>query len=498
MMAPGARDRALLAAASGVLVALPFLVVRFPPITDLPQHVAQIRLLLETIGHPASPYTIQWFTPYALVYGVIGAAWAAVGPLAAGRVAMLGIGLLWMAAIHGLAAARGRSPAAATLASALFFSHNVYWGFYNFVFTWPIFLLWLYLTTGKRARRTGGTDLAALLGCAALLYMSHILWLAVAILWLVLSGFAFRVPVAVLALRLTSVTPVLVGAALWYPHLAARGFRSPTMWGPSPLVRVTPRWLVSAGLGGLTGPIEGLVLGGIALWLVAGFWGCRRPDRARGAIDREWLLAAGLLLVLALLLPIQHTNTIRFAERWAPCAIILALLAVPAPRIRPLLQRGVAVGLLGILTLTTAAVWRTFERANLAGLQAALDALPARPRVIGLDYVGSTPLLNGRPFLQTFAYAQVIHGGTLNFSFAEFAPSLVVYADRRRVPWAPNLEWFPERVRPGDFLYFDYALINGGPDLHRSVPERFPVMPVTTSGTWRLYATRGGKPPDPG
>src|SRR5262245_19959173 len=138
--------RLSLALATAACLALPFLVVRFPLITDLPQHVAQIRLLVDTVGHPDSPDTVQWFTPYALVYSLLGVAWTTVGPLHAGRVAMLAIGFLWVAAIHLLAASRGRSPAAATLASALFFSHVMYWGFYNFVFTWPLFALWLLLT----------------------------------------------------------------------------------------------------------------------------------------------------------------------------------------------------------------------------------------------------------------------------------------------------------------------------------------------------------------
>jgi hypothetical protein len=495
-MTPGGRERVLLAGVAGVLVAVPFLVVRFPPITDLPQHVAQIRLLLETVGHPESPYTVQWLTPYALVYGLIGTAWASVGPMAAGRVAMLAIGLLWVGTIHLLAAARGRSPAAATLACTLFFSHVLYWGFYNFLFTWPFFALWLVMTTGPRARRTGWTDLGLLLGCAVLLYASHILWLAVAIVWLVGSGLLFRVPLRVLALRVACVAPVLLVAALWFPHLAQRGFRSPTVWGANPLARLWPGWLVGAGLGGLTGPVEGLVLGAIALWLALGLWAAwSRESRAHEAIEWEWLVASGLLLAMALLLPILHTNTIRFAQRWLPFSIILALLAIPAPRLRPSLLRGLAVCLLAVLTLTTATVWRTFERNDLSGLQGALDALPPRPRVIGLDYVGSTPLIAGRPFLQTFAYAQVIRGGTLNFSFAEFAPSLVVYADRRRTPWTGGLEWFPERVRTGDFLHFDYALVNGGPDVHQAIVDRFPLVPVTTSGFWRLYATSGPKLP---
>ena len=488
MTTPG--TRASLALATAACVALPFLVVRFPPITDLPQHVAQVRLFLETVGRHHSPYVVQWFTPYALVYGALGAAWAVVGPLSAGRVTMLLIGLLWVATIHLLAATRGRSPAAATLACALFFSHIVYWGFYNFVFTWPLFVLWLMLTTGQPARRTGWTDLVLLLGCAALLYASHILWLAMAVLWLVGSGLLFRLPFGVLALRVACVTPVLLGAALWFPYLARRGFGSVTGWGPSPLARLKPGWVLDAAFGGLSGPTEAIVLGGIAVWLAAGLWGARnRRDGIRGATDRECLLGAGVFMLLTLFLPIKYTNTIQFAERWAPFAIILALLALPTPPIRPLLERAAALGLLALLAVSTAVVWRTFEQANVAGLQAALDALPTRPRVIGLDYVGSTPLLKTRPFIQTFAYTQVVHGGTLNFSFADFAPSLVVYADPRRLPWTGGLEWFPMRVRSEDFAHFDYALINGDPDVHRAIVGRFPLVPVTTGGTWRLYAT---------
>ncbi len=482
---------------SCILVACPFLIVRFPPITDLPQHVAQIRLLLETVGHLDSPYTVQWFTPYALVYALIGAAWAVVGPLDAGRIAMLAIGLLWVGATHHLAAVRDRSPAAATLASTLFFSHVVYWGFYNFLFTWPIFALWLILTTGERARRVAWTDLALLLGCAVLLYASHVLWLAAAVLWLVVSGLVFRVPLGSLALRLSSVMPVLVGVAVWFPHLDERGFRSVTAWGPSPLARLAPKWLLDAAFGALAGPVEPIILGGIVAWLAFGLWGAwsRRPG-GRGSTDRELLLAAGLFLALALFLPRQHTNTIRFAQRWMPFAMTLGILALPVPPLRSLVQRAIALGFLATMTLTTAAVWHTFERTSLAGLRAALEALPERPRVIGLDYVESTPLLKTRPLMQVFAYSQVVHGGRLNFSFAEFAPSLVVDALPQRRPWTPGLEWFPESARPGDFAYFDYALINAGPDLHRRVAEEFPIVPVTISGTWRLYATRGARPPE--
>jgi hypothetical protein len=95
--------------------------------------------------------------------------------------------------------------------------------------------------------------------------------------------------------------------------------------------------------------------------------------------------------------------------------------------------------------------------------------------------VQESAVIKGRPFLQTFAYAQVEHGGRLNASFAGFAPSLVVYRQRRPAPFTANLEWFAERVRPDDFAYFDYALINGGPDSHAQT-LRLPLAAVTENG----------------
>src|SRR5262245_37973151 len=65
-----ARARMVAALLGGALLALPFLAVRFPPITDLPQHVAQIRLFLAALADPDGAYRIQWFTPYSAAYVV--------------------------------------------------------------------------------------------------------------------------------------------------------------------------------------------------------------------------------------------------------------------------------------------------------------------------------------------------------------------------------------------------------------------------------------------
>jgi hypothetical protein len=489
--ADSARTRVLAAMLCGALVAIPFLGVRFPPITDLPQHAAQIRLFLAALGDPEGAYRIQWFTPYSAAYALLGAAWALSTPANAGRLAVLALGLLWVLAVHGLAARRRRPVAAAALATVLIFNHTLYWGFLSFSVGGLAFIIWMLVTARTSSRQSARCDGVLQLSAGVLLYFSHALWFAFAVAWLVLYGAAHRWPWRVALWRLGSVAPLVAGAALWYPHLAALGFVSPTVWFTPPPARLSPEWIVDATLGGIYGPTEYLTAAVIAAWIVGGLW--QRRGGLADAVDWDLLWTGALLVALGLLLPDQHMNTIQFAARWLPLGASLVVLAVPAPAVLPALQRPLALALVAVFCLGTALAWMAHERDELSGLAAALAALPDDQRVIGLDLVQESRTIKGRPFLQTFAYAQVLHGGRLNMSFAGFAPSLVVYRQRRPVPWTPNLDWFAERVRRDDFSHFDYALINGSAEVHAQATG-LPLVAVTDAGRWRLYRVDAAGP----
>src|SRR5215813_10159706 len=83
--------RVLLATVCCLLLAVPFVSVRFPPITDLPQHLAQIRLLHDAVANPDSVYRIQWLTPYILSYVPLTLAWQLAPSESAGRIAMISL-----------------------------------------------------------------------------------------------------------------------------------------------------------------------------------------------------------------------------------------------------------------------------------------------------------------------------------------------------------------------------------------------------------------------
>jgi hypothetical protein len=277
---------------------------------------------------------------------------------------------------------------------------------------------------------------------------------------------------------------VLLLALIWYPRLQHGGFVSPTVWFDGLATRVTPAWLVDAALGGIRGPAEYALLLLLLAWIVAGALTFRRHPW-NGNAD---CLAAGIMFAaLGLLLPDQHMNTILFATRWMPPALILLLLAMPEPPVLHRLQGPLAFTVVAMFCLGTALAWRQFERDELSGLREALAVVPSDARVVGLDFAKESPIIKGRPFLQTFAYAQVLHGGTLNFTFAVFPASLVVYRTSPLRPWTRNLEWFAERATPADLDQFDYALLNGGDALHGTMGTVPQLLPRTHEGRWRLY-----------
>jgi hypothetical protein len=461
-----------------VALSVPLAIVDYAPITDLPQHAAQIELLADALGNP--------HTPYSLVYGIIGLCWLVFGAMDAGRTALMLIGIVSTLALHVFAARRERPLATVTLVSVLFYSHVVYWGFYQFALGWPVFLLWLELV--RRSYTSAWREVVALFLCSCLLYATHVLWLAVAIAWLAVGDLIFGRRLKSMIYRLATVLPALVLVAIWYPSLADYGFDSNTIWTLNPLERVVSLvWLFTATLGGLFGPAEYVVYALLLAWPVVGViqsWG-----ELRSRVDRELVLLGALFVVAALLLPDCLQRTIEFAKRWVPFGTTLLLLGLPAPRLGHRIVTGIAAGaVVAAFSVVTSISWLEFERTEMTGFDRVLSELPASKRVLGLDFVQRSEFVRNRPFMHASAYGQLGRGGTLHFSFADFGPSLILYREPRDIPWTGSLEWYPRTFdKQRDLQYFDYVIVNDTGPLHATairVPE---LEPVTHEGRWRLY-----------
>jgi len=177
--------------------------------------------------------------------------------------------------------------------------------------------------------------------------------------------------------------------------------------------------------------------------------------------------------------------------RFALFGLILILAAAPRPpQIGSRVFRVIPAALAAVFLLISANAWRSFEVRELSGLGEAIDALPQNSSVLGLDYMRESEYIKGFPFLQTFAYAQVVKGADLNFSFAEHGSGLANYSGSRKSTWSPGLEWSPHRVRPDDFLQFEFTLVNGDEKIHGFAKQVPSLVPVTGTGRWRLYRRR--------
>lgn len=471
-------------AAAAVLSAVPLLAVTFPPTTDLPQHMSQVRLLLDA-SRGGDAYRVNWLGANTLAYWPLAGFWLAVSPIASGRLTLLLLVLAAVGAIFLLARRRGRPLESAILASLLVFGPALYWGFLSFLAGWPIFLLWLDESERPLTARRG----AALAGASLLLYLGHVLWLAVAGIWLVIRVVSAR-DRRDGALRLATLLPAALAAAAWYSRLsAARGagaFDLAPHWLTAPVARLAPSALVDAMFGGLRGAGEPLVAALIVAWAAAAVLTNR--GRIRKGLDGGLLGAAALFLAVVLIAPDKYMNTLFFSQRWLSPATALVLLGLPAPRLPRAAALAVPSLALLIFSVHTATAWRTFERHELAGLHACLNALPqGGGRLLGLDIVKTSHRIKGRPFLQISAYGQVLNGVDLDFSFAEHATGIVSYKRSPSNKWTRGLAWFPERMVVSDLPYFDHVLVNAPDAIHaRLAVDRY--LKSTGSGSrWRLY-----------
>ncbi|MCX7984879.1 MAG: hypothetical protein N3A63_08260 [Bacteroidetes bacterium] len=469
----------------------PFLTVQFIPITDLPQHLAQIRLFYDILSSPHnSPFAVTWFSANVLVYWILALLWLILPPLGAGTFFMILLVLSWILSIYFLAWKTHRNPFPAVLASTLVFNASLYWGFINFLIGFPLFVLWCVyvLCPTKQSSYSKHSAITFLLSVG--LFLAHALWFAVALVSLLLVNIRRKFPLKMYFAYIVGIAPIVLYAVIWFPSLAetrsSLKFDTSAHWIFSPIERLHPLWIINSIYGGLKNPVEWIVVLIVCGWIVLSLLTNRKDLRT--LINWDMFRIASFLLTIVYLAPEKYVNTIYFASRWYPMAVLFFIIALPTPKINTLVQLGTVVGAFIVLTVVTTISWRMFERYENTGLKESLATIPWKARILGLDFVKESQILCGRPFLQTFAYAQVFRNAELNFSFALHQSGIVRLTDTTIAKqWTPGLEWFAERVRFEDFDYFDYALINAPEDLHNALTMLPLLKQITTTGRWRLY-----------
>lgn len=157
-------------------LALPIWLSDLPPMTDVPQHAAQVSLLLEILSGSAhwGQYEIRWFTPYLFAYLITAALAIGVGvPAACKIVISIALVALPLSVRYLIVRTKG-VPQASWLAVFGSFGFTYQWGFVSFMLAivlmvFALTILWSYV---DGLGLTEGVKLAGMVVC---LFFCHAL-----------------------------------------------------------------------------------------------------------------------------------------------------------------------------------------------------------------------------------------------------------------------------------------------------------------------------------
>ena len=483
----------LVLAASGLLAA-PALVFAYLPMTDLPQHWAEVRIL-HSLDDPqfgfAANYVTAWsdtlyWLPYALALGL-----AKLLPFEAAMRGTVFLSLLaYPLGVLALLRALGKPAWLGLLALPLVYNRAVFWGALQFNFSLGLALVaCAQLAAPRRGWRS--ELLTAATVAAVVLSNPYGVMLVIAFAGLVFV-FGDRVGLARHWLPLGALA---LGIAAWL--WVGNGSFPP---GPSyfePLARRLKDFDDEI-LGGYRAHWEdGLLLAWLATWFLLSHdslpvtrqrWRALAP--AARAVCVLPLLCAGLYFALPTHTAYAKAVHFRFAvlaAAWLPLAAGSGGLAR-----WPRLARALLAGLtLATLTLAWVQLARFDHEART--FEAVLARLPEQPRVLALTFDREGRVMRTAPYLHFLAYAQARHGGVIAASFVgEFWQFPLRDAPgSERPPSPPDLAWRPQDFDPNGFgAWYDWVIVRARHFGEReSLPEAAYEL-VLDAPPWRLYRAR--------
>ncbi len=493
---------------AGIVLALPILVLRYPPMPDLAMHEATIaimRRLHDASFVPAGMYFVVAPQANQLFHFLAFALALVVATDTACKVVVAASGLLIVVAMARLLTRTGRSAALAPLVSFVALGWCFRWGLVANLLGFGLFLL-LLPPLFDLAKAPTGRRVLACSGASLLLVFAHetsaLAYAAVAVALVVLglpaSGRrpAPLIPAAVVlalaALQALSgrFSPALMGASM---------NRTGSDYGLEPLDRLMI--LPGAVFGGAvtTHLVIESVFALVAL-VVAG-WARARETGPSGepgdvgesvAFVHRFALLALFFLALYLLFPMSVGGSTLLAHRFLPPAFACLLLAC-SPRVESRVTRWLgAVTSLAPLVVV-ALLWPTFLAGDRRArdLDVVLAALPDDSSVAQLDLTPRPPA-RVAPVPGLASRAQAVHGGRMLFGFIDQPPyPLYIRPELRWNEPVARLTTMPFAFLPSvDGHRFAYLLVlETDPRAESLVPDALTpeYEPVRAQGQWQLF-----------
>jgi len=471
-----------------LLAGLPIFSVNFLPMTDLPQHLAQVHLFYKNLYQPSSEYEINLFMPNLLVYWLMILLWKIVNPIMTGQIIAFIIATLWIMAIFLLGYNTNRSLPLVIISSTLVFNTSFYWGFINFLIGFFFFVLLLILLEKKK--EVNWFLVAKIFTLGLLLFFSHVLWFLAGMIYTILSSSFSKNSFKESLAKIAGLVPISIISFSWFVYfnkaLGATEFLLTPSWIVSPISRLSPGWILENTYGGIKSPITAFLLLIIILWIVVTILFNIKTSKRK--INLNLFRISVLLFLVVLFAPQLVENTILFGSRWFAPAILLLLFSLPKPKINESILSVIFTAIFFVFIIETKSKWKDFESIELSGLTDSINKIEKNSKIIGLAYFQSSNFIYGKPFMQIFAYAQILKNCELNFTFALHQNGIVTTKNFEKYKqWTPGLEWIPEYVRYEDLSKFDFALIGTTDEIHNYFSEDEIFQPITKTGNWRLY-----------
>ena len=479
-------NRSLYAPTVAVSAALIWL-ARWPPMADMPQHVAQVALwhdLLTGQSPWAGEFRINLLTPYLIGYGFALPLSFVFSATTAVKIVLTGAFLAFVASLRQLAREAGTDERLDWLFIPAFFGFAYDWGFYTFLVACPLGVQFIRFGRRHAVSRDIRSGLT-IIGLGVALLFSHGLVFLFAGL---LSGASMLAGAKNRAELGRGIIPYLVLALACLSLAVAMRFADPWTdlsvfeWGAAPLTRIARIML------GIQSPYNKafvpLTLALLYAPLLLGLrfdWSAGRP--------------LGILLILLSIVPHTALSTTMVYERFAIFVLPLFALSLKQSEREPARKRRHE---LAGLAMMVAATWAglALHALDIRALaveaehfKRVLDAAEPGRRAARVtpDRYGPVPIAS----LHLPSWYEVEKHGLVEFNFAHFAPEVVRYRERMPTtgfafdPQQLLFSWNDSHARN-----FDYYFVreDGG-----HLPAEFLDAPpctlrlVVTSGPWSLF-----------
>lgn len=492
-----------------LLATIPVWVPAYPPMSDLPQHAAQVALLRDLQNSHfayAKLFQLNWFTPYLLGYLLIYAITPLLGIVAACKmvISLYIAGLPLSTAL--LLESAGTDIFWAILCIPGAYGFTYQWGFLNFLIAAPLGILFLWYVLRSSQKLTMRT--ALLLAVFAIgLFFCHALICAFFGLCAVLCLLAGKRPLKSAILQILPLSAVVPVALLWMRTTLDRNAaaRRPMIWDLNWQNTVESYYqslsdelhMAHAGWGRITGffprllglhPSWYCIFLGTALFLLPLLAGMRLQQK------RIRWIPFFLCAVVLLWCPHAVFGTEFVYQRFTMFAVPLFLFLLresSTKQTTQILTRLAALLLvLGCIASATQKA-RAFSRET-EGFQHALAYMQPGERVLSLAFDHEDGISIAPTFLHFPQWYAAQKQGFVDPSAAMMHPELVIFRKGEApeaVLW--DFEWDPEEFVWDDYSgeQYRYFVVRSGEDksatLFAQAPH--PVKLLFHQDDWWLY-----------